>query len=153
MFLFSRLKCAIIAFSLALIRPIEWLYPKIVANMKTPQLRLSSWGVVLRYKGLPWSFGSGVRGGFWRRSTSTLLRPQSSLWSSQRAGNHLIPAILDSSLHRNNVRLPWKQILHKMADKQKAVLKEVEFASQRTAFCFFGLTARWFWYWTGLPQG
>ena len=38
-------------------------------------------------------FGDGVQG--------TLLRPGRSLWSFQTAGNHLIPAVLDCSLHNS----------------------------------------------------
>ena len=43
-------------------------------------------------------------------------------------------AFFDSSLHRNNVRLPKKQVLDKMADKQKAVPEEAEVASFGTVF-------------------
>lgn len=55
---------------------------------------------------------------------------------SQTAGNqNLIPAILDSSLHSNkSVRLPVKQVLDKMTDKQKAVPEEANIASFGTVF-------------------
>ena len=52
---------------------LEWccVMPLVLLRQKLPNCR-SSWGVVLRYRDLPESFGSGARGALERWRTSTL---------------------------------------------------------------------------------
>jgi len=64
-------------------------------NTPTASQRL---GCCVRYRDLPKNFGSGGRGGRLRSRKGRLSHLPRSQRSFRSAGNHLIPAILDSSL-------------------------------------------------------